>query len=91
MNSYVTWCLHRKRSFIWAVSNQEACKQLLIKCYLVVGEYQKAEQLATDLINNHGLALMNAPFGTNVSSGNPETWPVERVMDLGFASWSKYN
>ena len=64
--------------------NQEACKQLLIKCYLVVGEYQKAEQLATDLINNHGLALMNAPFGTNVSSGNPETWPVERnvIWDL---------
>ena len=57
---------------------------MLIKCYLVVGEYQKAEQLATDLINNHGLALMNAPFGTNVSSGNPETWPVERnvIWDL---------
>ena len=58
--------------------NQEACKQLLIKCYLVLGRYQEAEQLATDLINNHGLALMTAPFGTDVPSGNPETWPVQR-------------
>ena len=58
--------------------NQEACMQLLIKCYLVLGRYQEAEQLATDLINNHGLALMTAPFGTNVPSGNPETWPVQR-------------
>ena len=32
-------------------------QQLLIKCYLVVGEYQKAEQLATDLINNHGFGF----------------------------------
>lgn len=64
--------------------NQEACMQLLIKCYLVVGEYAKAEAMATDLINNHGLALMKAPFGTNVPSGNPETWPVERnvIWDL---------
>ena len=40
--------------------------------------------MATDLINNHGLALMKAPFGTNVPSGNPETWPVERnvIWDL---------
>lgn len=58
--------------------NQEACMQLLIKCYLVKGRYADAENMATDLINNHGLALMTAPFGTNVPSGNPETWPVER-------------
>ncbi len=58
--------------------NQEACMQLLIKCYLVVGEYAKAEQMATDLINNHGLALMTASFGTNVPSGNPDTWEVQR-------------
>ena len=58
--------------------NQEACMQLLIKCYLVVGEYQKAEQMATDLIDNHGLQLMTESFGTNVPSGNPDTWPVER-------------
>ena len=58
--------------------NQEACKQLLIKCYLVKGEFKKAEDLATDLINNHGLALMTEPFGTFIPSGNEQTWKVER-------------
>lgn len=64
--------------------NQEACMQLLIKCYLVVGEYQKAEQMATDLISNHGLRLMTQPFGTFVQSGNSDTWTVERnvIWDL---------
>ena len=63
--------------------NQEACMQLLIKCYLVTGEYKKAEDMSTDLINNHGLKLMDAPFGTSVT-GNNTTWPVERnvVWDL---------
>lgn len=58
--------------------NQEACMQLLIKCYLAVGEFAKAEAMATDLIDNHGLKLMTAPFGTEVPSGNPETWKIER-------------
>lgn len=61
--------------------NQEACEQLLIKCYLVTGQYQKAEEMATDLINNHGLALMQEPFGTFVHSGNEKTWKVtDNVM-----------
>lgn len=62
----------------WGAVNQEACMQLLIKCYLVTGQYAKAEAMATDLINNHGLALMTEPFGTNVPSGNPDTWTVQR-------------
>lgn len=62
----------------WGAVNQEACMQLLIKCYLVNGDFKKAEDMATDLINNHGLALMEAPFGNNVLSGNPETWNVKR-------------
>lgn len=63
--------------------NQEACMQLLIKCYLVTGEYKKAEDMATDLINNHGLKLMDAPFGSFVT-GNSTTQPVQRnvVWDL---------
>lgn len=58
--------------------NKEACMQLLVKCYLTVGEFAKAEAMASDLINNHGLALMQQPFGEFVPSGNPETWNVER-------------
>jgi hypothetical protein len=61
--------------------NQEACMQLLIKCYLAVGEFAKAEAMATDLINNHGLKLMTEPFGTFVHSGNAKTWNVtDNVM-----------
>lgn len=58
--------------------NQEACMQLLIKCYLMNGDFKKAEDMATDLINNHGLELMTQPFGTFVPSGNSDTWNVER-------------
>lgn len=68
----------------WGMVNQEACMQLLIKCYLVTGEYQKAENLATDLITKHGLSLMRNTFGTWQPSGNEKTWKVTRnvVWDL---------
>ncbi len=64
--------------------NQEACMELLIKVYLVNGEYKKAEDLATDLISNHGLHLMTQPFGTWQPSGCETTWKVTRnvVWDL---------
>lgn len=64
--------------------NQEACMHLLVKCYLAVGEYKKAEDMATELINNHGLKLMTAPFGTWQLSGEEKTWKVTRnvVWDL---------
>ncbi len=64
--------------------NQEACMQLLIKVYLVNGEYKKAEDLATELINDHGLHLMKEPFGTWQPSGCETTWKVTRnvIWDL---------
>ena len=57
---------------------------LLVKCYLVTGQYDKAEQVATDLINNHGLRLMTEPFGQWQPSGNEDTWKVTRnvIWDL---------
>ncbi len=58
--------------------NQEACMQLLIKCYLAIGEYKKAEDMATDLIDNHGLALMRNSFGTLVKPGEERTFSFER-------------
>lgn len=64
--------------------NQEACMHLLTKCYLVVGEYAKAEAMATNLINNHGLHLMTENFGTFQGSGNEKTWKVTEnvIWDL---------
>ncbi len=58
--------------------NKEACMHLLAKCYLVIGEYSKAEQMATKLIEEQGLRLMTEPFGTFIKSGNDNTWKVER-------------
>lgn len=68
----------------YGMVNQEACMHLLIKCYLAIGEYEKAELLATDLIENHGLELMKEPFGNNNPGGNPETWKITRnvIWDL---------
>jgi len=56
--------------------NKEACMLLLAKCYLVTGQYEKAEQVCSNLITNQGLALMEAPFG-EFYCGEPETWAVE--------------
>lgn len=67
-----------KETTLMGTVNQEACMQLLIKCYLATGEYAKAENMATDLIDNHGLALMTEPFGTDVKSGEPNTWAITR-------------
>ncbi|MCM1452191.1 MAG: RagB/SusD family nutrient uptake outer membrane protein [Clostridium sp.] len=70
----------QKQQKMWGVVNQEACMHLLTKCYLAIGEFKKAEDMATDLINNHGLALMTEPFGT-FYQGNEKTWKVtENVM-----------
>lgn len=65
----------QKEQKMWGVVNQEGCLHLLTKCYLAIGEWKKAEDTATDLINNHGLALMTKPFGT-FYQGNEKTWKV---------------
>lgn len=44
-----------------------ACQQLLIKCYLSTGQFDKAIEVANDLINNSGYALMTSTFGTFVN------------------------
>ncbi|MBW8683289.1 RagB/SusD family nutrient uptake outer membrane protein [Chitinophaga rhizophila] len=44
-----------------------ACQQLLIKCYLAAGEFDKAIEVANNLISNSGYSLMTEPFGTFVN------------------------
>ncbi|SFO83915.1 Starch-binding associating with outer membrane [Chitinophaga sp. YR627] len=44
-----------------------ACQQLLIKCYLAAGEFDKAIAVANDLINSAGYSLMTQPFGTFIN------------------------
>ena len=42
--------------------NKGACRQLLIKCYLANGEFQKAKEQADILISQSGYKLMTEPL-----------------------------
>lgn len=55
--------------------NKGACRQLLIKCYLANGDFQKAKDQADILIDQSGYALMTGTFG-NFSNPNPKTWNI---------------
>lgn len=55
--------------------NKGACRQLLIKCYLANGDFQKAKEQADILIEQSGYALMQKEFGT-FSNPNPKTWNI---------------
>lgn len=70
----------------YGMVNKEACKHLLVKFYLADNRFADAERLATDLIENSGLALMKEPFGTDTrgSQGEARTWEIERnvIWDL---------
>lgn len=44
-----------------------ACRQLLIKCYLATGQFDKAIETANVLINSSGYALMTNTFGTFIN------------------------
>lgn len=63
--------------------NKGACRQLLIKCYLANGDFQKAKEQADILIEQSGYRLMTDNFGTFVSP-NPQTWNITEnvIWDL---------
>lgn len=60
-----------------------ACRQLLIKCYLVQGKFDKAIEQANMLINSSGYSLMKENFGTFVNP-MPDVHPIKRnvIWDL---------
>ncbi len=82
----VEWVPTQADTKYYGMVNKEACKHLLIKFYLADGRFKDAETLATDLIENSGLALMRESFGTNTTQtqGEPKTWKIERnvIWDL---------
>jgi len=63
--------------------NKGACRQLLIKCYLATGQYQKAIDQADILINSSGYSLMTNNFGAFINP-YPLTYPITRnvIWDL---------
>jgi Trk-type K+ transport system membrane component len=57
----------RTRGGDFGTVNKGACQQLLIKCYLATGQFDKAIATANDLINSSGYSLMTNSFGTFVN------------------------
>jgi len=79
----VEHCPSQKDMAYFGSPNKEACRMLLAKVYLAIGEYKKAETQCDELINNSGLALMTEPYGQFIE-GNHDTWPITRnvIWDL---------
>lgn len=94
MEQAVEWVPSQKQMTTIGMVNKEACRMLLAKLYLSVGEWKKAEQQCDELINNSGLKLMTQPFGSadDANSGEPETWNITRnvIWDL-HRPVNKYN
>lgn len=84
MEQAVEWVPEQKDMEYTGMINKGACRQLLIKCYLATGQWEKAVKQADILIDDSGYELMKEPFGTFVEGGEPETWKITRnvIWDL---------
>ncbi len=84
MEFAVQWVPDQKDMSLIGMVNKGACRMLLAKCYLAVGEYAKAKEQTDILINQSGYALMQNNFGTFNDGGEPRTWPITRnvIWDL---------
>lgn len=83
MEKAVEWVPEQKNMPLTGMINKGACRQLLIKCYLATGQYDKAIEQADILINSSGFSLMKNNFGTFINP-YPATWPITRnvIWDL---------
>jgi starch-binding outer membrane protein, SusD/RagB family len=84
MEFAVEWVPDQKDMGYIGMINKGACRQLLIKCYLATGQFEKAKEQADILINQSGYQLMQTTFGTFNDGGEPQTWPITRnvIWDL---------
>jgi len=83
MEKAVEWVPDQSNMEYIGMINKAACRQLLIKCYLATGLWDKAIEQANILIDQSGYALMTENFGT-FDNPSPLTWPVTRnvIWDL---------
>ncbi len=83
MEQAVQWVPDQSQMNMVGLVNKGACRQLLIKCYLATGQFEKAIKQADTLINLSGYSLMTNNFGTFISP-YAGTWPITRnvVWDL---------
>ena len=63
-----------------------ACQQLLIKCYLATGQFDKAISTANDLINSSGYSLMTNTFGSFINPA-PTLHPITRNVIWDLHRW----
>lgn len=84
MEFAIEWVPDQKDMSLIGMVNKGACRMLLTKCYLAIGEYAKAKEQTDILINRSGYSLMTEPFGTFNQGGEPEIWPITRnvIWDL---------
>lgn len=84
MELAVQWVPDQKSMPLTGMINKGACRMLLAKCYLAIGEYAKAKEQTDILINQSGYSLMQNNFGTFNDGGEPLTWPITRnvIWDL---------
>ncbi len=84
MEFAVEWVPDQKDMNLIGMVNKGACRMLLAKCYLALGEYGKAKEQTDILIDQSGYSLMQNSFGTFNEGGEPETWPITRniIWDL---------
>lgn len=83
MEKAVEWVPEQSKMALTGMVSKGACRQLLIKCYLATGQWQKAIDQADILINNSGYSLMTQTFG-NFISPKESTWKITRnvIWDL---------
>lgn len=74
----VQWVPDQKDMSVIGMINKGACRMLLAKCYLALGEYTKAKDLMDIVIDQSGYSLMTENFGTFNDGGEPATWPITR-------------
>ncbi|MGB3065585.1 RagB/SusD family nutrient uptake outer membrane protein [Sphingobacterium thalpophilum] len=74
----VEWVPDQKSMNLIGMVNKGACRMLLTKCYLALGEYQKAKEQTDILIGQSGYSLMTESFGSFNDGGEPQTWPISR-------------
>ncbi|MBK1440223.1 RagB/SusD family nutrient uptake outer membrane protein [Parapedobacter sp. ISTM3] len=79
MELAVEWVPDQSEIGIVGMVNKGACRMLLAKCYLAIGEYAKAKAQTDILIDQSGYALIQGDeFGTFNDGGEPRTWTITR-------------
>ena len=86
MEKAVQWVPDQNDMTMVGMINKGACRQLLIKCYLATGQWDKAIAEADTLINYSGYALMEDDFGTFIDP-DPQTWPITRNVIWDLHRW----